>query len=247
MKNDLALKSGKIPPPISPKDQLDLFATWGKLPPWTYKWRLQDMDLRTPEKAMAKLPEILPPHAVIQLVPYLPPSGDMDGARRTFHDLWALARTRYPEYYCDQFLGDDDFAGLKLLGGIKHEPGLRWEVIDLQANLDADPLSVRNKRSPHAGVMAIAAFQPEAIKQVPYRILLAGYDSRSVLDHDFTDPRDHSEEIERERKRVKGAIPCLTFDRSDPGINLTALPACICQDENLKANNKTSWVIPAFV
>jgi len=247
MSNDLALKSGKIPPRISPKDQLDLFATWGKLPPWTHEWNLQDMNLRAAEKAIAKLPDILPPHAVIQLVPYLPPAEGMDGVRRTFHDLWAMARTRYPEYYCDQLLSDDDFAGLKLLDGIKHQPGLRWEVIDLQANLDADPLAVRNKRSPHAGIMAIAAFQPQALKQVLYRILLAGYDSRSILDHDFTDPRDHSEETERERKRVKGAIPCLTFDRDDPGLNLTGFPARICQDAKLKASNKTSWVIPAFV
>jgi hypothetical protein len=233
---------------ISPVDQLDTFRLHGKLPLWTYyKWRIPDKELRAAEKAMAKLPNILPPHAVIQLVPYLPPSGDMNGIRRTFHDLWALARTRYPEYYCDQLLSYDDFAGLKLLDGIKHEPGLRWEVIDLQANLDADPLAVRNKRSPHAGIMAIAAFQPEAIKKVPYRILLAGYDSRSVLDHDFTDPRDHSEETERERKQAKGVIPCLTFDRDDPGLNLTGFPACICQDTKLKVSNKTSWVIPAFV
>lgn len=113
------------------------------------------------------------------LVPYLPEKDGVSGPERTFRELLALAFPNLPDYYKWIWEGEDKPGiGVRLVEGIKHKPGLRWEVIDLSggpATLYAprehqeisetvsgfnypDPTWNRAARAkmPHAGLLAAA-------------------------------------------------------------------------------------------
>ncbi len=232
---------------MSPADQLLMMRKLREERPWTYKWRLTEADFRQAEASMPKGGDFgLPETAVIQLVPYLDGNDTLDPVRRTFRDLWSLARSNFPEYHCDVLVDcDGTFDGLTLMPGLRHRPGLRWEIIDLEANLLGSPLAVRNiKDSPHAGVLAIAAFQPEVLKAVRHAVVISGYELRTVLDFDFrlpNDPVDHDEE----RRPIKGSVICLSCDRDDPGLNLFSMNLGLNADATIKKNPNFNWVVPA--
>ncbi len=99
----------------------------------------------------------------VVLVPYLGDQGEVKGVQRTFDELWIWAASRQEDSWRWDGLKSDP-EHLRLLSGIEHKPGLRWEVIDLWGHLDSSPVEVRKSdESPHAGVIAAAALHPNWI------------------------------------------------------------------------------------
>lgn len=136
-----------------------------------------------PDKAFIKAKNSIPawPNeklVAVVLVPYL---ADL---HLTFHELWICAENEQKDagWRWDGYnkIGPDR---LRLLKGIKHKVGLRWEVIDLGCNRNKKPEDVRNANtSPHAGILAAAALHPNWVKsmdgdEVPY-VYLPGYEVR---------------------------------------------------------------------
>lgn len=114
----------------------------------------------------------------VALVPYL------QTVQATLDGLWGIAASRQKSQWRWPELRSDA-EHLRLLQGIGHQPGLRWEVIDLAANWDkkdgTSPESVRSAKSPHAGILAAAAHHPKWVQamdgaKVPY-VWLPGYEA----------------------------------------------------------------------
>lgn len=232
----------------TPEEQLQAMRELAQKRPWTYAWGLKEADF---DKAKASMPSAndfgLPESAIIQLVPYLESADGLNPVRRTFRDLWRLARTAYPEYHCTSLVDyRDTFEGLCLMPGIKHCPGLRWETIVLESNLLANPFVVRQVQSaPHAGIMAIAAFQPKVFALIKHAIVLPGYDLKTVLDYDFSLP---GEKIPQDKNDLpKGSVLCLSYDNEDPGINLFSQRLHLSADEMVVKNPDFNWFVPSFV
>lgn len=142
---------------------------------------------------------------VVTLVPYLKGKRGISGVQRTFDALWEIAASRQP----DSFRGPRMLSGpkhLRLLAGIEHKPGLRWEVINLGANQGKAPKDVRSPAtSPHAGVLATAAHHPEYVRSqngngVP-RLWLPGYQVNVDDDNDVVDGGDPWR-----------SVPCLSWN-----------------------------------
>lgn len=143
---------------------------------------------------------------VLVLVPYL------DTVQRTFEELWAVASAAQPNNWrWDELKSDAEH--LRLLEGIEHVPGLRWEVIDLGANWDPRegirPVDVRAANSAHAGVLAAAGHFPKWVQamdgtKVPY-VWLPGYQ--------VTIPGSEAWRY----------VPCLSWDRGDREVDLGAV------------------------
>jgi len=122
------------------------------------------------------------------LTPYLPDIKDEDGEatqsglQRTFETLWKLIQAgQEKNWRYDQLQSDPD--RLRLLKGLDHKPGLKWEVLGLGDNQGKSPDSVRSKEAklPQAGVLAAGASNPEWVKamdggKVPYA-WAAGYEA----------------------------------------------------------------------
>ena len=107
------------------------------------------------------------------VVPYLPEKDGVPGYIRTFLFLWQRAREQQDRswQWNPAYDGELTSKRIRLLEGIEHRPGLRVELIDLGANWDKDssiaPESVRSSdTSPHAGVLAAAAEDPDWIRQM---------------------------------------------------------------------------------
>lgn len=147
-------------------------------------WGIPDEAFAEAEKSVPAWPE--EKLVAVVLVPYLTDKKEGDeivttGLERTFHELWeVVASQQHAKWRWDGF----DKAGperLRLLKGIEHKPGLRWEVIDLGCNRNKRPMDVRNpEKSPHAGILASAMHHPEWIKSmdgenVPY-VWAPGYE-----------------------------------------------------------------------
>lgn len=147
-------------------------------------WGFTDADFTVAEKSIPKWPE--DKLVAVVLVPYLADKKDdegkivMTGLECTFHELWAVAAQ---EQHANGRWEGYDQAGpdkLRLLKGIEHKPGLRWEVIDLGGQRGKKPMDVRSPKSPHAGILAAAALHHEWIRAmdgdaVPYA-WLPGYE-----------------------------------------------------------------------
>ncbi len=143
-------------------------------------WGIPDAWLMEAEKSVPKWPDDR--LVAVTLVPYLGDEKDgPKGVERTFQELWAAAaKAQEKSWRWDGY----DKAGperLRLLQGVEHKPGLRWEVIDLGSNRGKKPVDVRHpERSPNAGILASAALHPEWVRamdgeSVPY-VWAPGYE-----------------------------------------------------------------------
>ena len=163
-----------------PENQIRIVRGWNK----EFGWGLPDVCFQEATQCIPDWPE---DHLVaVTLVPYLKDQTkdedvEMTGLERTFQQLWARAKAgqeaslRWDGY---------DKAGpdrLRLLSGIEHKPGLRWEVIDFGCQRNCKPKDVRKpEESPHAGVLASAALHPNWVKamdgsNVPF-VFAPGYE-----------------------------------------------------------------------
>jgi len=110
----------------------------------------------------------------------------LDGVRRTFHELWAVAAEQQPKTWFWDWVRDrynPRPKPVRLLPGIIHWPGVRRMTIDLGAHWEPAkhlrPGNLRGPNSAHAEILAAAAHFPKWARamdgrSVPY-IWLAGY------------------------------------------------------------------------
>lgn len=171
--------------------------------------------------------------AMVALVPYLSDGNGVGGTQRTFDELWEVAASRWPKHRRDEDLLSDP-EHLRYFGARSHEPGLRWETIDLGANWDKENgimvMSVRARRTsfPGAGILAAAAHHPEWVRAmhmerviVP-RPCLAGYEITTLDGPPWR------------------RVPILYFHRYDNMIGLSYH----CDDD---AGINRNYAIPEFV
>lgn len=112
--------------------------------------------------------------------------GQLDGVRRTCHELWAVASEQQPNVWFWDWVRDrydPRPKPVRLMPGIIHWPGVRRMSIDLGAHWvpgrHIRPSSVRGPDSAHAEILAAAAHFPRWAQamdgtSVPY-IWLSGY------------------------------------------------------------------------
>lgn len=147
-------------------------------------WGFVESDFTQARENIPAWPEGL--LVALVLVPYLRPllmggMGYISGIEETFQQLWLIAaanhHTKWRWYGYDK-AGPDR---LRLLDGITHVPGLRWEVIDLGANRGKQSIDVSSpETSPNAGVLAAAMLHPGWVKamdgiSVPF-VFIPGYE-----------------------------------------------------------------------
>ena len=187
-------------------------------------WGIPDAWLTEAEKSVPKWPE--DKLVVVTLVPYLDDEKKgRKGVERTFHELWdGAAKQQHANWRWDGY----DKAGpdkLRLLKGIEHKPGLRWEVIDMGCQCNLKPMDVRNpEKSPHAGVLASAMLHPEWIKSmdgenVPY-VWAPGYEVNVSGEHPWQD------------------VPYVYFLRDDRKVGLRC---------GWCGRYGSDWAVPSFV
>lgn len=120
------------------------------------------------------------------LVPYLPDQTSTEcclitsGIERTFDELWSVLTSRRKTFRDNLW---NEKARLHLLDNAQHEPGLRWEIIDLGCRRGSRPRDIRHPahpaKSPHAGILAAAVLHTDWItamdgKTVPH-VCFPGY------------------------------------------------------------------------
>jgi hypothetical protein len=147
---------------------------------------------------------------------YLPGDAELDGVRRTCDELWAVVSGQHPNAWCwDEKCWDDHRTGRKqvrLLHGIRHQPGVRRVTLDLGAHWNPEQptrsIDVRGTESAHAEVLAAAAHFPAWVRamdgtSVPYA-LLSGYQVTLAEDEAWR------------------RLPCLSWNESRRTVSLTA-------------------------
>lgn len=146
-----------------------------------YDWGFTSADYTEARKTRPRWPKRK--LVAVVLVPYL------ETVRKTFDSLWTVITMRYESHWRDEAFNQARF--IRLLKGIQH-PGkrLRWEVIDLAANVSRSkercvaPKDVRNIHSPHAGILAAAAHHSRWVQAMgnrcdePPTVWLPGYKTR---------------------------------------------------------------------
>ena len=159
---------------VSPEAQLANVRSWNTRQAWNFT----EEDFRDAETALEQLTWPSDRLSVLVLVPYLASVGN------TFDELCIVAFEQQSNHWrWVELKGSSD--NLRLLEGIEHKPGLRWEVIDLGANWDTQsgigisPMDVRDANSAHAGVLAAASHFPRWVQamdgiKVPY-VWVPGY------------------------------------------------------------------------
>ena len=190
-------------------------------------WNFPDSWLMEAQQTIPKWPEDR--LVVVTLVPYLDDKREgqeivMSGIERTFQELWAVAgKEQHANWRWDGY-NQADSKRLRLLKGIEHKPGLRWEVIDLGCNRNKKPVDVRSaKSSPHAGIFATAALHPDWPRamdgdSVPY-VFAPGYGVNVSVERPWQD------------------VPHLGFDRGDRKVNLRAYAS---------GGYDPFWAVPSF-
>jgi hypothetical protein len=127
------------------------------------------------------------PLAVDVIAVYLDERGDLNGVRRTCHELWSVAAEQQPhtwawDWYHDRW--EHHPKPVALTEGFVHRPGIRRVTVDLGAHFTPGrhvrPSSLRGPHSAHAEVLAAAAHFPRWIramdgKTIPYA-WIAGYE-----------------------------------------------------------------------
>lgn len=114
------------------------------------------------------------------------PGAELDGVRRTCHEMWSVAAQRQPHTWSWDWRRDvyeRRPKPVRLLPGIEHRPGVRRVRVDLGAHWvpgrHIRPRHVRGRDSAHAEILAAAAHFPRWIRamdgiRVPY-LWLSGY------------------------------------------------------------------------
>lgn len=111
--------------------------------------------------------------------------GEMDGVRRTCHEMWSVATERYLNTWCWDWIKDayeSKPKPVRLLAGIDHRPGVRRVTVDLGAHWTGRhirPRRLRGRNSAHAEILAAAAHFPRWARSmdgvsVPF-VWLSGY------------------------------------------------------------------------
>jgi hypothetical protein len=110
----------------------------------------------------------------------------LDGVRRTCHELWSIAAERQPDTWSWDWIRDvyeSSPKPVRLLPGIEHRPGVRRVTLDLGAHWmpgrHLRPRALRGPDSAHAEVLAAAAHFPRWARSmdgisVPF-VWLPGY------------------------------------------------------------------------
>ncbi len=124
--------------------------------------------------------------------------GELDGVRRTCHEMWSVAAERQLNTWCWDWVRDAYESRpkpVRLLPGIEHRPGVRRVTVDLGAHWQPGrhvrPRAIRGPDSAHAEILAAAAHFPRWARamdgvRVPF-IWLAGY--QVTLPEHATDER----------------------------------------------------------
>ena len=112
--------------------------------------------------------------------------GEMDGVRRTCHEMWNIATERQLNTWCWDWIRDSYESRpkpVRLLAGLEHWPGVRRVTVDLGAHWDPGrhirPRGIRGRNSAHAEILAAAAHFPRWARamdgvRVPF-VWLSGY------------------------------------------------------------------------
>lgn len=165
----------------STDQQVEQCKTWNK----KYRWGFTAQDFKNlPKPPQWPEGEL----TCVVLVPYL------KDTQSTFDSLWEIIASNHKNNW-----RWDEIKEVELVSGT-HKPGLRWEVIDLNANRGKSPEEVRKEQPDklvNAGVLAAAAHFPNWVKAIDWinvpAVCLAGY--RVLGDADF------------------GSVPFLRWDR----------------------------------
>ncbi|MGQ0775541.1 MAG: hypothetical protein ACT4NY_14155 [Pseudonocardiales bacterium] len=163
----------------------------------------------------------LTPHAgnkpllVDVIAVYLTGRPDLNGVRRTCHEMWTVAAEQQPhswswDWYADKW--EHHPKPVCLSDGIVHRPGVRRVTVDLGAHFESGrhirPSTLRSPASAHAEVLAAAAHFPHWVRAmdgrtIPY-VWLSGY-----------------QVLIRERP-APARLPALSWSRFRRAVNLTA-------------------------
>ncbi len=146
---------------------------------------------------------------------------------QTFDEAWHFAKSVQPESRRWDELKSDT-KGLRLLSGIQHRRGLRWQSIDLAANWDKKdgirPRDVRDpKKSPHCAILWAASYFPQWVQamdglNVPY-VWISGYEVRVSGNPQWS------------------LAPHLSWDRDGRKVRLNAADA---------GDRSQRWAVPEF-
>jgi hypothetical protein len=141
------------------------------------RWGLSATDLGSVDLTPRPQEKLL----VVDLIAvYLSGNAELNGIRRTCHELWTVAAEQQPHSWSwelDWGEWRDHLKPVRLLNGIVHRPGIRRVTIDLGAYFEPGqhirPSRVRGRYSAHAEVLAAAAHFPRWIRAmdgqaVPY-------------------------------------------------------------------------------
>ncbi len=138
----------------NPEDQIACVRRWNKERSWGFSAR-----------AFRRLPPAPATTSsasrAVVLVPFL------DTPQQTLIELWTVIAESSAEAWSNERLVRSE--DVRLLPGLKYQPGLRWCVLDLTAHADsANPVVARNVRSSltsgHGEVLAAAAQHPNWLR-----------------------------------------------------------------------------------
>ncbi len=165
---------------VSLREQLDNIREWNEEREWGFN--ADDFG------AIDLIPPVRKASLVVDLLAvYLSGNAELDGVRRTCHELWTLAAEQQPQTWSWDWYWDkwkERPKPVRLFDGIAHWPGIRRVTVDLGAHFEPGryvrPGSVRGRNSAHAEVLAAAAHFPRWVramdgKTVPYT-WLSGYE-----------------------------------------------------------------------
>jgi hypothetical protein len=156
------------------------------------------------------------PLAADLLAVYLPGNQELNGVRRTCHEIWNVLADQHPNAWSwDEKCWDKKLIGIKqvrLLSGIAHRPGIRRVTVDLGAFWQplnpVRSIDIRSDHSAAAEVLAAAAHFPRWLTAmdgiaVPYA-QLSGYQVTMVEEESWR------------------RLPCLSWNESRSTVSLTA-------------------------
>lgn len=161
---------------VSLREQLDNVREWNDEREWGFSVDYLDSVDLTPSCENEPL-------VVDLLAVYLGDDDELDGVRRTCHELWTVAAEQQAHSWCWDWRKDRP-KPVRLRPGIVHRPGVRRVTLNLAAHFEPGrylrPSRVRGVDSAHAEVLAAAAHFPRWIramdgKTIPYT-WLSGYE-----------------------------------------------------------------------